>query len=287
MKTKFVITFLWAFGFFFSANAQVNQNNKNQKMDRTEMTEKNLKMLFGDDFTIGGGNDPEMMTLLQKYIFGEVFTVGDLDVKTRELITVVNLTALQQMPQLKGHMIATLKVGVTPVELREAIYQTASIIGFPRTLNALNVLNEVFKEKGIKLPLENQATVTDATRYEKGSAIQKPLYGDNMEKAMQDVSGGMGKDVARFLAEVHFGDFYTRKGLDLKTRELLTYCVLTTIGADAQLKAHIPANIKAGNSLETLSAGVIQSMPYIGFPPALKALNIIKTYTNENKNEAK
>ncbi len=275
MNTKIFLSLL-LLGISFFSNAQDKKSNT--KMNRTETAQNNMKLLFGEDFKMGQGNDPEIMTLLQKYIFGEVFQIGDLDLKTRELITCVNLAAMQTMPQLKGHYAAALNIGVTPIELREAIYQTAGIIGFPKTLNALNVLNEVFTEKGIALPLENQATVTDKNRYEKGLEIQEPLYGNNMKNALKDVPDSMGTDVANFLTTVHFGDFYTRKGLDLKTRELLTYCVLTTIGAEAQLNAHIPANIKVGNSKEILSAAVIQSMPYIGFPPAIKALKIIKDY---------
>lgn len=275
MNTKIILSLL-LLGISLFSNAQDKKSNT--KMNRTETAQNNLKLLFGEDFKMGQGNDPEMMTLLQKYIFGEVFQIGDLDLKTRELITCVNLAAMQTMPQLKGHYAAALNVGVTPIELREAIYQTASIIGFPKTLNALNVLNEVFTEKEIALPLENKATVIDENRYEKGLEIQEPLYGNNMKNALKDVPDSMGTDVANFLTAVHFGDFYTRKGLDLKTRELLTYCVLTTIGAETQLNAHIPANIKLGNSKEILSAAVIQSMPYIGFPPAIKALKIIKDY---------
>ncbi len=46
---------------------------------------------------------------------------------------------------------------------------------------------------------------------------------------MEDIPGEMGDDVERFLTEYCFGDMYTRGGLDLKTRELLGYCVLTTL----------------------------------------------------------
>lgn len=40
----------------------------------------------------------------------------------------------------------------------------------------------------------------------------------------------MNDTVQNFLTEMCFGDFYTRKGLDVKTRELLSLCVLATIG---------------------------------------------------------
>lgn len=108
-----------------------------------------------------------MMDILQKYIFGEVFRTGDLDMKTREMITCVSLAAMQQLPQLKSHAGAALNVGVTPIELREAIYQCAPIIGFPKVLNALSAINSTFTERGIKLPLEKQETVTEKIVWKK------------------------------------------------------------------------------------------------------------------------
>lgn len=281
MKIKLYIL-MWVTAIHISVFSQQTQINKSDNMNRIEECKKNYTTLFAGQALTGQGNDPEMMDILQKYIFGEVFNTGSLDIKTRELITCVSLVTMQQLPQLKSHAAASLNVGVTPIELREAIYQCAPTIGFPKVLNALSILNEVFTEKGIKLPLENQSTVTEETRYEKGLAVQTPLYEYHMEEMMSDIPGGMGEDVARFLTEVYFGDFYTRDGLDLKTRELLTYCVLTVIGAEDQLTDHLQANIKIGNSKETLTAAVIQCMPYIGFPAAIKALKTIKDSCNQN-----
>lgn len=265
-----------------SLPAIAQTTEKTNDMDRIELCKENYTALFGGEALNGGGTDPEIMDILQKYIFGEVFRTGDLDIKTREMITCVCLATMQQLPQLKGHTGAALNVGVTPIELHEAVYQCAPIIGFPKVLNAMTAVNEAFTERGIKVPLETQATVTEENRYEKGHEIQYPLYGDRMKEAMKDVPGGMGEKVARFLTEVHFGDFQTRSGLDTQTRELLTYCVLTVIGAEPQLHAHLRANLKAGNSKERVTAAVIQCMPYIGFPTALKALNIIKDFQPEN-----
>lgn len=257
----------------------VAQENKREteKMNRIDLCKQNYAALFGGEALTGKGTDPEFMDILQKFIFGEVFAVGNLDLKIRELITCTTLAVMQTLPQLKAHVAAALKVGATPVELREALYQCAPFIGFPKTLNAIAVMNEVFTEKGIKLPLEPQSTVTEENRAEKGLAIQLPLYGDEIRARFAGVPGGMGEDVARFLTEYYFGEICTRGGLDLKTRELLIYCVLTTIEADGQLRSHTLGNLKVGNSKETLAAAVLQCLPYIGFPPAMKALNVIKS----------
>lgn len=272
---KLIIAFL-LIAVTIPAVAQMNKK-ETKEMNRIEVCKQNYTALFGGEALTGQGTDPEFMAILQKFIFGEVFAVGDLDLKTRELITCTTLAVMQTLPQLKAHVAAALNVGASPVELREALYQCAPFIGFPKTLNAIAVMNEVFTEKGIKLPLEPQGTVTEENRAEKGLAIQQPLYGDEIRERFADVPGGMGEDVARFLTEYYFGEICTRGGLDLKTRELLVYCVLTTIEADSQLRSHTLGNLKLGNSKETLAAAVIQCLPYIGFPPAMKALNVIKS----------
>lgn len=248
---------------------------KDKSMTRTEICNENMQKLFGSGMATSG-DDVEMMQILQKYIFGEVFTVGDLDIKTRELITVVCLTTMQTLPQLKAHINGALNAGNSPLEVREAIYQCAPFIGFPKTLNALGVLNEAFKERNIQTPLESAITVSENERYQKGREIQEKLYGDEIKQAMKGLPQNLGDEAARFLTEVCFGDFYTRKGLDLKTRELLSLAILVTKDDDITLKSHIKGSIKAGNSPETVAAAIIQCMPYTGTPNALHALKYLK-----------
>lgn len=251
-----------------------------ENMTRVDICKKNYRDLFNGEALGNTGSDPEMMAILQKYIFGEIFTVGDLDIKTREMLTVTSLAVQQTLPQLKAHLNAALNVGATPIELREAIYQCAPFIGFPKTLNALGVLNEVFKERGIETPLKSTATVKENERYKKGLAIQEPLYGNEIYESMQGLPENMGEDVARFLTEVCFGDFYTREGLEPKTRELLIISILVTTGNTSTLKSHIKGNLKAGNSQETITAAIIQCLPYVGFPNTLASLRTLKEVLN-------
>lgn len=254
--------------------AVIEQGGEN--MSRTEICKQNYRRLFNGEALTDAGNDPEMMKMLQKYIFGEVFAVGSLDIKTREMLTVVSLSAQQALPQLKAHANAALNVGVTPIELRETVYLCAPFVGFPKTLNALGVINEVFAERGIKLPLESQGETAEEERFAAGSAIQQPLYGNEIKEALAGLPGNMGEDAARFLTEFCFGDIYTRGGLDVKTRELLAIGILVTTGNMQTLQSHIAGSIRAGNSPETVTAAIIQCMPYVGFPNALNALKVLK-----------
>lgn len=247
-----------------------------ESMNLTETCKDNYRTLFGSEALTGQGTDPEMMDILQKFIFGEVFQTGKLTMKQREMITCITLATMQTLPQLKAHAGAALNVGVTPEELREVMYLTAPFIGFPKMLNAVAAVNEVLKERGIPLPLEKQGTVTEDTRHVTGKAIQDKLYPGGIASVMEGLPDGMGKDVERFLTDYFFGEIYSRGAIDLQTRELLGYCVLTTLEAESQLQSHYHGNINVGNAPETLTAAVIQCLPYIGFPAAIKALRIIK-----------
>ena len=95
-------------------------------------------------------------------------------------------------------------------QIREAIYQLAPFICFPRTLNAVATINEVFAEHGIELPLPAQSTVSDADRYPKALAEQAPLYGDEIKDNLADLPEPFNEALPRFLTEFCFGDFYTR-----------------------------------------------------------------------------
>ena len=281
MNFKKVVTFALIVA-LMQSNTLCAISLERKKMTREQICKDNFEALFNTKWNPNVGDDPEMMSVLQKYIFGEVFTIGKLNNKTREMLTVTTLTAQQTLPQLKAHINALLNTGATPNEVREVIYQCAPFIGFPKTLNAISVMNEVFVERKILLPLENASTTNENNRYKEGLKIQKPLYGDEIKNSLEGLPNNVGDKVARLLSEVCFGDFYTRKGLDLKTRELLVLAILITDGSENTLKSHIKGNLKAGNTKEDIVSAIIQCMPYVGFSKTFKALYIFKDAIGEN-----
>jgi len=187
------------------------------------------------------------------------------------------LATNQTLPQLKAHTNAALNIGVTPIEIREVVYQTAPFIGFPKVLNALNTINEVFESRNIQLPLEKKGTIAESERLEKGNEQQYPLYGNAMKQNMQDLPGEFAEVIPKILTGLCFGDFYTRDGLDIKTRELMIFCALAALGGtERQMASHAAGNMKVGNSKETLLSAMVHCFPYIGFPRVSNAISVIK-----------
>ena len=256
----------------------------NPEKERDKRALDNLQQLFKMNANEFKSNDPEFMEILQKYVFGDIFSVGDLSVKESELITVICLASIQCLPQLKAHLNAALNVGNTPLELREALYTCFYFLGFPRTLNALDVFNTVMKERNISLPLENGKTIKDEERFNKGSEIQKPLFGDALNQMLGNVPGEIGKKMAQFTTETYFGDTYTRKFLDNKTRELLNVVTLIALGNFQLLKAHLGSAIQLGNSKEKIAATMLQCAPYTGSANTISAMLVLsEIIKNENK----
>ena len=166
-------------------------------------------------------------------------------------------------------MQASLNAGCAPVEIREAIYQCAAFIGFPKTLNAISTMNKVFTENGIDLPLPSQKTLTgesEEERYQKGMAIQALLYGTEIADRYAWLPGEFARAVPRFLTELCFGDFNTRTGLDGKTRELLIVVLLAALGgAEPQVKSHVESALKAGNTKEEVVCALVHASGYMAF----------------------
>ena len=244
-------------------------------MNRIDVSKETYKKLFGDGIPATYATDPDFQDILSRFIFGEVFDEGQLDDKLRELITLVVLTTNQTLPQLRAHAHAALNVGLTPVEIKEAIYQCAPYLGFPKTLNAISEMNAVFQERNIELPLESQKRVLEEERLDKGLCVQKEIFGDVIEKNREYTPANQ-KHIQDYLSAFCFGDFYTRGGLDLKTRELLTLCILSALGgADSQVRAHVQGNLNVGNNKETMITAITHCLPYMGFPRTLNALNCV------------
>ena len=252
-----------------------NSQNKGESLTMTEKAKTKYNELLKRDASITKTNDADLESIFNNFVYGEVYNYGTLEPKLRELVTLVSLTASQGTDMIKPHVETALNIGVSPIEIKEALYQCSPYVGYPRVFAALEKANEVFKEKNISLPIESQSTVTESTRFDKGLETQVSIFGDAILAAHSNAAPNQ-KHIQNFLSANCFGDFYTRKGLDLKTRELLTFIMIISLGgAEPQAIAHANANIKMGNSKDMMLEAVTQCLPYIGYPRTLNAITII------------
>jgi 4-carboxymuconolactone decarboxylase len=251
-------------------------------MKRKNRTQVKLNELF-NPLELGQTDlDPEFTAISRKFIYGDIFYQGNIELKHRMLISLVVLTTINNQTELSTQLHAALTVGVQPKEIKEALYQCAPFIGFPTVFKALQTVNEVLLDHDVSLPLEKESVISDDERFEKGKAIQFPIYGDRIKNNLASLPEEHRENLPKYLTELCFGDFYTRDGLDLKTRELLVLCVLCALGdTERQIKSHAIGNLKVGNSRDTIISAITQCLPWIGFPKTLNAINIIKDITIE------
>lgn len=216
--------------------------------------------------------DPEFVERVEHFTFDEVVTDPEqqLDEETRWLAILSALIGAQSAEAFRKLLPQALDAGLSPVAVKETVYQAVDYLGLGRMLPFLDITNTVFSARGIALPLEGQATTTLDDRLEKGAQAQAAIFGEQMLEAWKAGT------VNRWLAANCFGDYYTRTGLDLKHRELITFCFLAAQGGcEPQLIAHSQGNMNLGNDKAFLLRVVAQILPYIGYPRSLNAITCI------------
>jgi 4-carboxymuconolactone decarboxylase len=149
-----------------------------------------------------------------------------------------------------------------------------------KVFDFLHATNDVLTERGIELPLPGQSTTTPETRYEQGLAVQKQIVGADQVDALYASAPHEEQHIQRWLSANCFGDHLTRAGLDLPTRELLTFAMLASLGGcEPQLAGHVAANLNVGNDRSLLLNVLTQLIPYIGYPRTLNALRVLDEAT--------
>jgi 4-carboxymuconolactone decarboxylase len=213
--------------------------------------------------------------VFDNFAFDEVLSYGNLDTKTRLMVILASLIAQQTLSEYRAMLSGALNIGVTPVEVKEIVYQSVPYVGIAKVFDFIHATNEILESRGIKLPLEGQSTTSTETRFEKGLALQKEIFGDMIDKMYQESPANQ-LHIQKYLSANCFGDYLTRTGLDIQTRELLTFSMILSLGGcEPQLKGHIQGNINVGNDQEVLLSAVTQLLPYVGYPRALNAIRCI------------
>ena len=244
--------------------------------------------------------DKEFMDIFDDFAFDEVKNEPgcELPEDKRYMAVLAALIGCGGTDAFKVVLAGALKDGFSPVAAKEIVYQAVDYLGMGRVLPFLYAVNEVMEEENIELPLPSQATTNKADRLKRGAETQAEIFGEHMLEAWKQ------GPVNKWLADNCFGDFYTRKGLDLKDREMITLCFLMAQGGceeakryhlsvfkdremitlcflmaqggcEPQLTAHAKGNMNIGNDKDLLIRVVEQCLPYIGYPRSLNAINCI------------
>lgn len=250
-------------------------NLKSKEVLEMTETDKNFNALLPKYYDELFENDPEFAEILNNFAYSEVPKHDDLDDLTRFTAILAALIGCQGTDEFSIILSAAVDFGMEPVKIREIVYQATAYLGIGRVLPFIKITNEVFKEKGIPLPLPSQKKINNDQRREMGTKAQVEIFGESMEDFWKS-GPEESRHINYWLASNCFGDYYTRSGLDLKERELITFCFLSAQGGcEPQLISHAAANIKMGNDKNFLIKIISQCLPYIGYPRSLNALRCV------------
>ena len=115
--------------------------------------------------------------------------------------------------------------------------------------------------------------------------MQNRIVGEDKVAGMYAAAADDEAHFQRYLSANCFGDYVARSGIDLQTRELLTFSMLVALGgADAQVKGHVAGNLNVGNGRATLLTVLTKLLPFIGYPRTLNGLAAVNEITS-NKGE--
>lgn len=122
-----------------------------------ELFEKGLKVrreVVGDtyvDASLKGADDfsMPMQELVTEFCWGEVWSRPGLDRRSRSLLNLGMIAALNRPEELATHVRGAINNGLTKEEIGEALLQVAVYVGMPAGLGSFKIARQVFKEMGI------------------------------------------------------------------------------------------------------------------------------------------
>jgi 4-carboxymuconolactone decarboxylase len=246
----------------------------------TEEARRNHDQLFPGHVSTLAQTDPELVEYFDNFAFDDVLRESTLDTRTRLMVQLASLIACQAPSEYRVMLGAALTVGITPVEAKEIVYQAVPYVGMAKVFDFLHATNDVLGDRGVELPLPGQSTTTPETRMEHGRAVQARIIGEDRVEQLYASAPADEQHIQRFLSANCFGDHLTRTGIDLPTRELLTFAMLVSLGGcEPQVKGHVAANLHVGNDRARLLDVLTQLIPFIGYPRTLNGLRVLDELT--------
>src|SRR5215218_4394999 len=116
----------------------------------TEQARKNHDELFPGHVSTLAVTDPDLIEVFDNFAFDEVLRHGNLDVRTRLMIQLASIMASQALGEYRVMLGAALTVGMTPVEIKEIVYQAVPYVGMAKAYDFLHATNDALTERGVE-----------------------------------------------------------------------------------------------------------------------------------------
>ena len=124
------------------------------------------------------------------------------------------------------------------------------------------------------------------SKYDRGMQVRRQVLGDAHVDRSWDNATEFDSDFQHFITETAWGSIWSRPGLDLKTRHMITVAILAALGRRHELTLHINATPNTGITPEEMREVLLHVAGYAGIPAANTAFGIAKKlYTESNSTE--
>lgn len=213
--------------------------------------------------------------LMAELVYANVWARPGLSRPDRMACTLAVLCAVQNLAQLRRHVVAALDLDLTPRAIAEILIQTGIYRGFAASESALETALEVFAERGITLDGDPPRDDPLEALTERGRALQADLHGDRRNDGHAAPDNPVTGEVYPLVVQYAYGEIWDRPGLDRRIRALTAVACFAALNHDILLRKFALSALNVGASREEVIEAIIQSGPYGGFAFMLKALGIV------------
>lgn len=232
---------------------------------------------------------------VQAYGFGEIWSRPALTIQERCFITLSVLTTKYQQGPLADYVGASLRVGITPGDILDAILHTGVYAGITAASEGLNTARRVFTEKGITAPSDDEITpvypMTREGRVEAQRRIGKDIsiarHGPEADAGvLQFLKSGAWTEKANDLptelefnlinGEYGYGENWGRPTLGLRVRSMLTLASLQAQFANDQFHFHLNNALNIGLTGDEIHEVIGHVGIYAGGANWRNAANVVR-----------
>lgn len=125
----------------------------------------------------------------------------------------------------------------------------------------------------------------DKDLYDRGMAVRRSVLGDAHVDRSLERATEFDADFQEFITKTAWGQIWTRPGLDIRTRSMLTIAMLAALGKDGELKLHIRATRNTGVTRDEVKEILMQAAVYAGVPAGNHAMALARAVYAEMDEE--
>jgi 4-carboxymuconolactone decarboxylase len=248
----------------------------NTRQDLRTRGEAMRALLFRDATTTSAHLDFD--ELIVETTYGAIWSRPGLAIPDRMVCTLAALCAVNQLPQLRRYVGAAINIGLPHPAPFTIFTQIGIYAGFAATEAAIEVADDVYRERGIAIPAPaspalpaGEPLALDALE-QRGRELMAKLHGERGTQGYAAPENPFTSRLYPLTIPYGYGEIWQRPGLEMRQRALVSLAGFTALQLQDQLKKFAQSAVNVGLTLDEVCEAIIQTSPYGGYAPALNAL---------------